>query len=224
MCPKSTEVPTSSQQTQEEVWAVIEGSKGKYEISTYGQVRSNHSGSPKILSQNTTKSGYWKISIRLGNYDTTHSTHRLIAKTFIPNPLNKPCINHKDGNKLNNYVDNLEWCTQKENIDHAISLGLLPAKKAKKKYVHKYVYKYKPKFKPYFRKPDELQAEDVMSIRRMLENGFDAPFITKMFGISSGVVFSIKNGDLPHYFFRFLGSPRPYPKLPEINVETFDFY
>ena len=53
-----------------------------------------------------------------------HNVHRIIAKTFIPNPDNLPCVNHKDGNKLNNSVDNLEWCTHSENIIHAYQTGL----------------------------------------------------------------------------------------------------
>ena len=51
--------------------------------------------------------------------------HRAIALAFIPNPENKPCINHKDGNKLNNSIDNLEWCTHQENMIHAGKTGLL---------------------------------------------------------------------------------------------------
>ena len=53
-----------------------------------------------------------------------HNVHRVIAKTFIENPNNLPCVNHKDGNKLNNKVDNLEWCTHSENVKHAYCNGL----------------------------------------------------------------------------------------------------
>ena len=52
------------------------------------------------------------------------NVHRVIAETFIPNPNNLPCVNHKDGNKLNNSVDNLEWCTHSENTIHAYQTGL----------------------------------------------------------------------------------------------------
>lgn len=73
------------------------------------------------------KSKYVAISYRDSNKKVKHlKIHKLVAKAFIPNPENKPCVNHKDGNKLNNNVLNLEWVTHQENCYHAVDTGLNP--------------------------------------------------------------------------------------------------
>lgn len=81
--------------------------------------------SGKILKKVLNPYGYYCVTIKLlDGTQKVMSVHKLIAKTFIPNPDNKPQINHIDGNKLNNKVSNLEWCTVKENIQHAYKTGL----------------------------------------------------------------------------------------------------
>jgi hypothetical protein len=118
-----------------EIWKTIENTKGKYQISSFGNVRLvygvNSFKNLKIKYNYTyTKepndyNGYAHISIRFDEFGSkVIGIHRLVAAMFIPNPNNYNVVNHKDGNKLNNHVENLEWCTQKENIQHAINTGL----------------------------------------------------------------------------------------------------
>jgi len=68
----------------------------------------------------TDNHGYDIVCLSLNNRQSQYSVHRLVATKYIPNPQNKPQVNHKDGNKKNNHVSNLEWCTQSENIKHSI--------------------------------------------------------------------------------------------------------
>lgn len=79
---------------------------------------------PSILKKSIDSRGYYQVSMTINNESKPYLFHRLIAQHFIENKCNKPCINHKDGNKLNNNIDNLEWCTYSENINHAIKTGL----------------------------------------------------------------------------------------------------
>src|SRR5690606_1773305 len=68
--------------------------------------------------------GYKRVALWKNNKYKFHLAHRLVAKALIPNPENKPCVNHKDGNKQNNHVNNLEWVTYSENTIHALEMGL----------------------------------------------------------------------------------------------------
>lgn len=119
-----------------EIWKDIPGWEGLYQASTHGRIRSipgyviGKDGKPHykiggIRSLHTTPTcKYYVIVLSRKRKFSNHLVHILVAKTFIPNPQNKKEVNHKDGNRFNNRVDNLEWCTARENYDHAIRTGL----------------------------------------------------------------------------------------------------
>ena len=96
-------------------------SNPKYSISSNGRVV-NSRNKEKALQDTT--DGYLKVDLYDNGDRITKRVHRLVAEAFIPNPDNKPDINHKDGNKQNNAVDNLEWVTKSENMQHAYQTGL----------------------------------------------------------------------------------------------------
>jgi len=99
----------------------IEGYES-YLVSENGDVWSTKRG--RFLTKSYNK-GYEKIIIKVDGVYHNKLVHRLVGLAFIPNPENKPQINHKDGNKSNNHVSNLEWCTQSENNKHAFENGLM---------------------------------------------------------------------------------------------------
>jgi len=94
-----------------------------YLIGTDGSIFSTKRN--KFISLKLTKNGYYEQSLHAGNKKYKwFRVHRLVAKAFIPNPEGKPFVNHKDGNKINNNVENLEWVTHEENMLHASIHGL----------------------------------------------------------------------------------------------------
>ncbi len=119
---------------EEEIWKDIKGYEGIYQISNYGRVKSlsrytiqNHFVKEKLLKGYDNSNGYWYYDLHDSNCKRKKkSAHVLVGEAFIDNPNNYACINHKDENTYNNYVDNLEWCTYKYNCnygDHNIKLS-----------------------------------------------------------------------------------------------------
>ena len=94
------------------------------EISNLGNIKSHG----KILKGEIANNGYKRVHVSNNGQEYKLYHHQLVAKAFIPNSDNKPCVNHKDGNKLNNKVENLEWCTYGENLKHAYAIGLRDSK------------------------------------------------------------------------------------------------
>ena len=107
-----------------EEWRDIEQFKGEYQISNFGRIRNYRT--KKVLKNYISPEGYICNSLRHSKEERTHTVrvHRLIAEAFIPNPNNYPIINHIDGNKQNNNIENLEWCTAQHNIQHSFDNGL----------------------------------------------------------------------------------------------------
>lgn len=107
-----------------EIWRPIVGTQGFIEVSNEGRVRSLLRGTPRVLKPQTDNNGYYRITVTVERVKATYKVHREVAKAFIDNPDNLPQVNHKDGNKTNNRVSNLEWMTNRENAHHAINNGL----------------------------------------------------------------------------------------------------
>jgi len=131
-----------------EEWRPVISYEGIYAVSCLGRVKFldkikvmpngllHINKKEKLRALKTTRLGYVSVSLynRSNKKMKDHFVHRLVSQAFIPNPENKPFINHKDGNKQNNRVDNLEWCTSSENVVHAIENGLLVVRKGSELY------------------------------------------------------------------------------------------
>lgn len=174
----------------EEVWKDIKDYEGYYQVSNLGNIKSldryvDHycrfngkitpmlrKGRPRKIG--SSPNGYSVICLRkLGNHPSHRSVHRVVCEAFIPNPSNLPQINHIDGNKKNNIVSNLEWCTPSENQFHAIRNGLTSSK----------IGESAPRAK--------LKEIEVLQIKEMLKTNKAYTQISSQFKVTPGNIYRI---------------------------------
>lgn len=160
-----------------EIWKQMTGYEGKYMVSNLGRIRSLLNGSKfyGILKPAIHKGGYLRVRL----YDNKSLlVHRLVAQTFIPNPKNKATVNHKNGNKKDNRVENLEWATQKENNRHAIRTGLHDPKKRRYSFNSKSI---------------KISFESVSEIRKLHSQGIKSVILAKKYNVSTAQISRIIN-------------------------------
>lgn len=114
----------------EEVWLPVKGHIGSYWVSNTGKIKNKHG---RILKTFISR-GYERVALCARE---KHPIHRLVAEAFLPNPFNFPCINHRDENKLNNSVENLQWCDYKTNNSYGTRGKRIAEKTEKPVYVFK---------------------------------------------------------------------------------------
>jgi hypothetical protein len=110
-----------------EIWKPIKGYESLYEISNRGTIRKINN--KKLKMPHKHRMGYLKVMLYSNGKEKSFYLHRLIAKAFIPNPKNYPCVNHINGTKNDNSINNLEWCTRSQNTQHAYNTGLIKSGK-----------------------------------------------------------------------------------------------
>lgn len=174
---------------EKEIWKDVVGFEGYYTVSNFGNIISvdrdvwssalnrmvKINGRKRILSKN--RSGYPTVILSKNGVNKNIPIHRLVAMAFIPNPENKPFVNHIDRNVANPNYLNLEWVTPKENIQHSLSLG---------------GFSKMPKGELNAR--SKLKSEQVCEIKNRLKNGERPISIYKDYGVSKYAIYEIKWG------------------------------
>lgn len=156
-----------------EIFKDVDGYNGRYKISNLGNVKSIFTKTIKkeiILKQAPDKDGYLKICLSKNNIKKNFIVHRLVASSFIPAIKGKCQVNHINGIKTDNRVENLEWCTVTENNQHAFRTGLNISPKGIEHYQGK------------------LTNSDILEIRT---RKFTTSFFAEKYGISTGTIYDI---------------------------------
>lgn len=162
-----------------------------YCVTKEGQVYSLYSN--KFLKVSTTKAGYYMVTLCEDTVKTNILVHRLIATAYLDNLEDKPCVNHKDGIKTNNQVENLEWCTYQENTKHAMDTGL---------HRTEVINDYRT-----------ISDHDAAKICDMLEEGSRVKDIAETYGLNHSVICGIKSGK----FYRDISKDYNFRNVPSQN-------
>lgn len=168
-----------------EEWRAIAGYEKFYEVSNFGNTKSlaridlmknggRHRRSEKIIAKEITIHGYYRVMLWRENKSCHLSVARLVAEAFIANPENKATVNHRDGNKENNRVDNLEWNTSSENAIH------------RHRVLGKCIGEKHPNSK--------LKREDIPVIRALREQGLSNREIGERYGVTFNAIWCVVNG------------------------------
>ena len=115
----------------EEIWKDKKDYEGHYQVSNFGKVKSIKFGKEIILKLNKDKDGYLQVTLCKNNIKKVYKVHRLVAQAFLDNPYNLSQVNHKDEDKTNNNVDNLEWCDRLYNVRYGTGIERRSKKRSK---------------------------------------------------------------------------------------------
>jgi hypothetical protein len=160
-----------------EIWKSLKNvvdSGDNYEISNLGNIRNVIRN--KIIKGRNTPKGYLKVILSFNGIRKSYSIHRLVALAFIPNLENKPQVNHIDGDKKNNYIDNLEWATNGENQKHAFSNGLQSNRKGENN------------------SSSKLKDSIVLDIIELYKTGYSQRELAKIYSVSKTAISNIVTG------------------------------
>jgi len=171
----------------DEIWKDVLGFEGFYQVSNLGRVRSvdrvvvhprygDMRRKSRVLKPSLSTCGYLSLVLCRDGVDSSKTVHSLVALAFIGDRPNGYQINHKDGNRFNNSLENLEYCTRLDNMRHAFDLGLMNTPKGEK------------------HRSAKLKVSDIPIIRQRLSEGHFQTAIARDYGVTQGIISAIKLG------------------------------
>lgn len=177
-----------------EKMACIPGYIGLYSITSTGRVFSHSKTGGRFLKLFKTKNGYISVGLSKNKKRKTFLVHRLVGISFLPNPSCLPEINHKDGNKSNNLLTNLEWVSSSQNQKHAFNMGLqkISEKHRRSASITCRMNGLRNKGKANI-KNRKLSDAQVAKIRQKLQDGFSSRIIANEFSVNKTTILNIKN-------------------------------